>query len=316
MMKIQSFSTEVYAFPLKDGRIRQGALIQIRNDEGKSSWGEIAPLSPWSKETFDQSLCQLHQKKKEITQIDWTLDSYSKEIKGLQLFPSVLFGLESALLPLLDPLPMHAVPVSAFLAGSTDEILLEADLRQKEDYTSAKLKVGHLSFKEAERVIFALKDRFRLRIDVNRAWKTKDALSFFSQFPLDAFDYVEEPFQKPKELILFSHPLAVDESFPQDLTLEDLEAIPTLKALIYKPTIQGGMLHCLPLHQWTLQRGIDLVLSSSFESDVGLESIASMAYRLSLGTPVGIGTYYQNKNVVRRAIQFSKAFVIPNVFQN
>jgi o-succinylbenzoate synthase len=84
----------------------------------------------------------------------------------------------------------------------------------------------------------------------------------------------------------------VDESFPQDLSLEELEGLPSLKALIYKPTIQGGMLGCRHLHAWAKRRGVDLVLSSSFESDLGLAHIASIAHRLSLLAPVGIGTYH------------------------
>ncbi len=116
--------------------------------------------------------------------------------------------------------------------------------------------------------------------------------NFFSQFAVDAFDYVEEPFQNPNDLALFSHPLAVDESFPQDLSLRQLEVLPTLKALIYKPTIQGGIIGCLHLLDWNRKRGVELVLSSSFESDVGLGHIASMAHRLSLTSPIGIGTYH------------------------
>lgn len=82
----------------------------------------------------------------------------------------------------------------------------------------------------------------------------------------------------------------MDESFPQDLTLEELEVLPMLKALIYKPTMQGGMARCLPLYEWAEKRGVAIVLSSSFESDVGLAHIASMAKRLSLKEPIGIGT--------------------------
>lgn len=176
--------------------------------------------------------------------------------------------------------------------GPPEEILEQAKLRYEEGYTSAKLKVGHLDFKQAEQLIDALKNLFRLRIDVNRAWSTADSLRFFSKYPLDAFDYVEEPFQNPCGLAQFPHPLAVDESFPQDLSLKQLDELPTLKALIYKPTIQGGLLGCFPLQEWLVNRKISLVLSSSFESPLGLAHIASMAHRLSLSAPIGIGTYH------------------------
>jgi len=170
--------------------------------------------------------------------------------------------------------------------------------------------VSNHSFQEAANLIYQLKDRFRLRIDVNRAWKTDCSLKFFAQFPLDTFDYVEEPFENLADLALFPHPLAIDESFPSDLSLKQLESLPTLKALIYKPTIQGGISACLPVHKWAKQKGVSLVLSSSFESDLGLAYVASIAHRLELLSPVGIGTYhYLNDYICENGLHFINASV-------
>ena len=289
-MQITKLSIHIHEIPLKTGP-RSGALIHLENDQGDSSWGEISPLPKYSKETLDNALEQLKQKHHEILHIRWTKQNCFKNLDKLQLLPSVSFGLESALLSLLQPLPSYNVEISALLMGSLKEILEQALAKRSEGYVSAKLKVSNLTFAEAADAITQLKDQFRLRIDVNRAWDTKDSLQFFSQFPLDAFDYVEEPFQNPHDLALFLHPLAVDESYPRDVSFKELETFPTLKALIYKPTIQGGMLHCLPIHAWAKKRGVSLVLSSSFESDLGLANIASMAYRLKVSDPVGIGTH-------------------------
>jgi len=291
-MRIHTFSCHPYEISFTHGLVRSGFLIRLTNDKGCVAEGDIAPLPKWSQETFQEALEQCIEKKEKLLKIEWSNETYCKELEKLNLFPSVIFGLESALLTLLDPLPAHPISVSALLMGSAQEILAQAILREKEGFTSAKLKVGNLEVTEAEKIIHQLKDRFHLRIDVNRAWSTEKSLLFFAKFPLDTFDYVEEPLQNPKDLSQFPHPIAVDESFPQDLSLEDLEKIPTLKALIYKPTLQGGMMRALPLHRWAKQRGIALVLSSSFESDHGLMHIVSMAHRLSLKDPVGIGTYH------------------------
>ena len=291
-MHIQALIFHPYRIPLATGQIRSGIFLHVTDEKGNSGWGDVAPLPQWSRETLEEALLQLKKKRQEIIQIDWTADACLDTLAELNLLPSVSFGLESALLSLLKPLSAHSIATSALLMGSLQEILQQAKLRAREGYTSAKLKVSHFTFAEAANVICQLKDQFRLRIDVNRAWRTTDSMEFFSQFPSDAFDYVEEPCQNPHDLALFPHPLAVDESFPQDLSLSELESLPTLKALIYKPTIRGGMVHCLPLHKWAVERGITLVLSSSFESDLGLAHIASMAQRLSLSAPVGIGTYH------------------------
>lgn len=281
-----------YQIPLISGQQRFGALLKIIDEKGNSGWGDVAPLPKWSTETLEQSLSQLQQKKAEILNTDWTLQNYEQNFLRLSLFPSVIFGLESALLSILSPLTPFSVPTSALFMGSPQEILEQARARQSEGFLSAKLKVGNLSFDDAAYVIHQLKDKFNLRIDVNRAWETADSLRFFSQFANDAFDYVEEPFKNPHDLIQFQHPLAVDESFPQDLSLTQLEALPQLKALIYKPTIQGGLLGCRALHEWATKRNVSLILSSSFESYIGLSNVASIAHRLSIPFPVGIGTYH------------------------
>ena len=309
-MKIKTLSLHPYEIPLTNGQIRRGTLVNIIDQRGNSGWGEVAPLPKWSTETLDDSLQQLNQKQQEIMKVDWTARNCLQELGKLNLLPSVSFGLESALLSILSPISNHTVSTSALLMGSPEEIIQQAEIRHREGYTSAKLKVSNLNFKEAAKIIHQLKNKFRLRIDVNRAWKTSESLRFFEQFPLDTFDYVEEPFQNPNDLAVFPHPLAVDESFPQDLSLEQLERLPTLKALIYKPTIQGGLLNCLPLYEWAKKRGVEIVLSSSFESDLGLAYIASLAYRLSILSPVGIGTYhYLSRHICSPALQFSHSFV-------
>lgn len=277
---------------LTSGQQRNGIWIELFDKEGNASRGDVAPLPKWSQESLADCLSQLSEKKALILRLDWTKANWQDQLASLKLLPALSFGLESALLFLLDPLEVSSPSLSALLMGSPTEILHQAHLRKNEGYTSAKLKVNNLTFKEAFELICTLSAQFRLRIDVNRAWSTSDALKFFSQFPLDAFDYVEEPFANPHDLSLFHHPLAVDESFPNDLSLKDLETLPTLKALIYKPTIQGGLLHSLPLYDWTQKRAIALILSSSFESKIGLQHIVSMAQRLGIKEPIGIGTYH------------------------
>lgn len=294
-MKIQSLFLFPYKNQLVNGTTRFGNLIKIVSDDACVAWGDVAPLPGRSQETLEESVLQLNRKKDEIIKIDWSLSTCLQELVTLDLLPSVLFGLESALLSVLAPVPKITIPVSAFLAGSPKEILKTADQRYSEGYASAKLKVSRLSFFDAANIIRKLKKMFYLRIDVNKAWNTSESLKFFSQFGLDDFDYVEEPFQDPSELAKFTHPIAIDESFPSDLSLSQLESLPNLKALIYKPTIQGGMLNCLALRQWAVNRGISLILSSSFESYIGHAHVACMAERMQLSAPMGIGTYHYLK---------------------
>lgn len=317
-MRIEIFQTGLYKIPLTNGLERSGLIIGISDEKENKAFGECAPLPKWSFETLEDCISQFRKKIAEIENSEWTDSNWQNKLSALNLYPSLSFGFESALLSLLSPLPKElSFSTSALLMGSPQEILKQAAQRSKEGFTYAKLKVSHLDFKTAESLIVKLKDVFRLRIDVNRAWDTLDSLRFFSKFSLDAFDYVEEPFKNPLDLERFEHPLAVDESFQKDLSLDQLEKLPSLKALIYKPTIQGGVLQCFPLHNWAQKKGISLVLSSCFESDLALSHVASLAHRLSIKTASGIGTYYYLKDTISlHPLKFSGSIVhIPDKIQ-
>jgi len=289
-MRIQTLTLLSYAIPLTFGPMRSGVVVHVVDTAGRQGKGEVAPLPKFSQETLDQCIAQLNDKRQAILDMEWELNSMQQQLAMLKLYPSVSFGLESALLAILDPISDVEVETAALLMGSPEEILERAALRYAEGLSLAKLKVGHLSFDDAKCLIDQLKDRFTLRIDVNRAWDGSEAMRFFDQYPLDSFDYVEEPFSDPQKLRCFTHPLAVDESYPGDLCLADLERLPTLKAVVYKPTIQGGLFALMPLKSWADRRGIQVVLGSSFESALGLSHIAAMAKRLALDVPLGIGT--------------------------
>lgn len=294
-MALKTLVTEPFDIQLINGTNRPGAILRITEESGLTAEGEISPLPNWNKESLQQALAQLEEKKNEILSIDWSKTTFFYHLQKLNLYPSLLFALESALLTLYFPIDDTPVVSSAFLAGNPKEILLHAKERQKEGYTHAKLKVANLSLQEAGDIIHTLKDIFRLRIDVNKTWKTKDTLNFFEQFPENSFDYIEEPLQNIEELKNFKHPFALDETYKRDLHYEKLTHLPLLKALIYKPTVQGGLLNSLPILSWARQFQVDLVLSSSYESPVGLNNIKNIAQRLSLSTPVGIGTNHYLK---------------------
>lgn len=295
-MKIASFSFYTYQIPYELEQIRSGLVVHLSAENGKIGWGEIAPLPNWSKETLSEAIVELKNIEKKCLKIEWTAGNISEKLGELSLHPSIHFGLESALFFIFNPIPPCRIPAAALLKGTLKQILEQASLRYSEGYSTAKLKVSNLSFEEAENAILNLKERFRLRIDVNRAWKAKDSIAFFSKFPINTFDYIEEPFFDLKYLNDFSHPIAIDESYPSYLSIKELEQISNLKALIYKPTIQGGLSVIRPLLKWCQKRTISLILSSSFESDLGLYQIATLAARLSLSSlPLGIGTYFHMK---------------------
>ena len=165
--------------------------------------------------------------------------------------PSVQFGYYTALLDLCNPVKLLFIPIKI------------------------KTKVGHLTVDKALQVI---KLTPHMRIDVNRKWKLQEALYFAKHFP--CVEYFEEPLLPGEDAHLFPHPVALDESLRE----ESLPSYPHIVAHVIKPTMHG-----FPLPK--VQEGIDFILSSSYETELGIYCIAKLTRYLSLPfKPMGLAT--------------------------
>jgi o-succinylbenzoate synthase len=275
-MKICEHRFYFYKLPLiHSSEPRRGILLLLKNEKGQCGWGDIAPLPGWSTETLQEAYSQL--KTINFEQIDVT-----------NLYPSVAFGIESALASLQHPLTdFSPLPIIALLMGNLSEILQKSESILKQGYTTTKLKISQLPFEEALALVRELKDKIRLRIDLNRAWNLEQSVKFFSHFSPSDFDYVEEPVSRLADLKHFEFPFALDESFREGLADAFLD-LHHCKAIVFKPTLHGGFSTCAKIKNF----GKEIVLSPSFESGIGIYHIASFIERLSLPKrPVGLDTY-------------------------
>jgi len=181
------------------------------------------------------------------------------------------------------------------MGNSAKQILSIAAARKQEGFKIVKLKIGNLGPEDAFTTINELKGMFKLRVDVNSRWSLADAVRLFSKFPVETFDFIEDPTSSIKELYAFPFPIALEEPISKGIPLSQIETIPTLKAIVYKPTVQGGFLVGKQFKEWAEKRKIPLILSSSLESDVGHRHLVATAGRLGLTAPIGIGTYHYLK---------------------
>lgn len=283
-MKKISLSFIPYEAPYLFGKIRRGSLIKAVSEDGAFSLGEIAPLPGWSKDSLQEALSSIKKQQAFIESCHWSFDTVFSQLQKLELTPSALFGLETALLGLLDPISYEELEESALFMGSYKEVLLQAE---KSACKSAKVKVSTFSPLEIKSLVKELSPRFCLRLDANRAFTKKEAIERFSA--LEGIDYVEEPLKEPG-LSVLPFPIAIDESYPSYISLEELKRLPNLKAIVYKPTILGGITNCKPLLFFAKESGVKIVLSSCFETSIGQKGIKSMAKRLNLSSPLGMGT--------------------------
>lgn len=278
---LQPYELELTYTPKK----RRGILIELQG-----YFGDVAPLEGWSRETYEQAFEQLEQ-----------VLIHNKH--DTELYPSVAFGLESVLYQVNTQKKSFSVPLSALLMGTREEILEKAAVIEKQGYKSAKLKIAQLSLADAKNVVDQLKNTFSLRIDLNKAWDLTCALEFFSYFKPCDFDYIEEPLKNTSELKNFPYPIALDES-------GYIDNVPTLKALVFKPTLLGGLTILKKTHALTKKKKLQLVLSSAFESGIGIYNIAHMANALGLTHPLGLDTYrFLKQDLLKTPLDFSKGFL-------
>ncbi|MGE5196185.1 MAG: o-succinylbenzoate synthase [Anaerolineae bacterium] len=308
-MKLCSYTIYRYELPIRTAlKRRLGLVLELENEEGKVAFGDIAPLPNWSLETLAEAEQELFRIKDSILDRNWESESISESVASLTTLPSVSFGLESALLQLQERLTGHPIPVCGLLMGQSSEIFSQAEKLQALGFRTLKIKIASLPLAEAKNLLEDLRKRFLLRVDINRAWDLRTALRFFSDFPEDAFDYIEEPVDSPLDLCHFSHPFALDESLREwqvDLSL------PKLRALVIKPTLSGSSF----LWKAFTNQATKIILSSSFESGIGIAHIASLSAKISKeglasrsSDAVGIDTYrFLDEDLLEQPLIFEKA---------
>lgn len=196
--------------------------------------GEIAPLEGVSSESFEEA-------KEETLRIWPDLEKAS--------LPSVRFAaFTSCRADLCKRRPTPFCPLETPLEGVRE----------------LKIKLGGLSVEEALEKAWRF-EGYHLRLDVNCGWSLAEALAFMEGARGLNIAYLEEPLKEIKDLETFSRkgfPIAIDESFGK----VDLKRLPSLKAVVIKPTVVGGV----------PKIGIPVVLSSSYESSLGHLLIANL----------------------------------------
>ena len=122
------------------------------------------------------------------------------------------------------------------------------------------------------------------RLDANRAWTLEDAIEFCTRVGPDKIEYIEEPVANANDHAEFIKaspiPLALDETLVEnDFSQINLNGV---KAIVLKPSLLGGFKATEKLIDIAKDNGILPVLSSTFESGIGVRSIALFAAKTGL----------------------------------
>lgn len=214
------------------------------------------------------------------------------------LYPSVSCGIEAALYQLqvgaeaLARRIPRATLVSALInphGMSEQRIAAEAqDIVTVQGYGCIKVKAGRADDPETDagylRVIRQAVGRdVTLRVDANQSWTVAQAAKYVALVADLGVEYLEEPLANPKDLFHWDAagvPIALDESIDQivfDLH-DECEPLPaSVQFVVLKPALVGGLSKTLALSRKAASRGLCTVISSSFESPMGLLHLSQIA---------------------------------------
>lgn len=281
-----------YALPLRQPlltpgsaqQVRHGLLLSWQQDDQPCRWAEAAPLAGFSTETLaavEQSLPHLAA----------ALTAAPSSLAAFPLPASLAFAVSCLQQTSLYESP--ATPLAHCYLLAHHEAINE--LAHIPYAATLKVKVGQHDWEHDQQRLIQLAQRrpdLRLRIDANRQWSPDYCKALFAYQHLAArIDYFEEPcasLAMNVQLAKAGLPIALDESLRDPAF--SLSTLPWLQALVLKPTLLGALPR---LQQWVdaaHQQQVEVVVSSSFESPVGLFLLAQLAQRWSPTTAPGLDT--------------------------
>lgn len=235
----------------------------------------------------------------------------------LRPYPSMLFGLETALLNLrgghiLFDTPFargeEGITINGLVwMGSYDEMLGRIEEKLNQGFGCVKLKIGAIDFENELALIKGIRQRFgasdiQLRVDANGAFSPGEAMDRLCRLAEYDIHSIEQPIRQRqwKEMAWLCRespiPIALDEELiGMNIPEAKRQMLDTIRPqfIILKPSLHGGMQGCEQWIEMAQERGIGSWVTSALESNVGLNAIAQFTahvYGRNLKMPQGLGT--------------------------
>ena len=242
--------------------------------------------------------------------------NFENLVQNLSDFPSILFGLEQALLS-FKSLNSYELFPSKFTSSEDSigingliwmgsETFMKNQLKEKiqAGFSTLKMKIGAIDFETELSILKSIRDEFsaekiELRVDANGAFAPNEALEKLKRLSDFEIHSIEQPIRQGQlnemaELCLKTPiPIALDEEligiFEGKKKRDLLDQIKP-QFIILKPSLLGGFKKCAEWIQLAEQRQIGWWITSALESNIGLNAIAQWTYTLNTKMPQGLGT--------------------------
>jgi len=235
---------------------------------------------------------------------------------GLDDFPSIRFGLETALLDWQKGGRRLLFP-SAFTAGEEGILIngliwmgdfdfMKKQIQEKIEagFSCIKLKIGAIDFEKELELLQMIRREFNennleLRVDANGAFAPEEALEKLNSLSEFGIHSIEQPIRQGQweEMARLCEqspvPIALDEELIGLKTIEEIrKMVETIRPqyLVIKPSLLGGFSRSRWFIQVAEQNGAGWWVTSALEGNIGLNAIAQWTFLLENPMPQGLGT--------------------------
>jgi O-succinylbenzoate synthase len=289
---------------------------------GRGECGPLKGLSVDDRPDFEDKLSEV------CNQIrGWDLDELSasdlSKIFSLRNFPAILFGLETAILDLMNGGRMMifdtpfskgqtSLPING-LVWMGDKDFMQRQIREKisEGYACIKMKTGAIDFDAECALLQGIRKEYRedqliIRLDANGAFQPREALEKLQILSKFGIHSIEQPIlhgqpEQMKALCSIS-PIAIaldEELIGKNIYEEKLGLLKKIQPsyIILKPGLLGGFGSCREWIEIADSLKIGWWITSALESNIGLNAISQFTATFSPAIPQGLGTgklYHNN----------------------
>ena len=249
-------------------------------------------------------------------------EGYDPGFIDLVDYPSIAFGLETALLDLatkgskcLFPSTftqgISGIPING-LVWMGDKAFMQKQICEKieEGYNCIKLKIGANDFDTELEIIAGIRKQFsaseiEIRLDANGAFSTNDAQDKLNRLSVFNIHSIEQPIRQHQvdamaDICTHSPiPIVLDEELIGVKSSDKESLLKKIKPayIILKPSLTGGFKQSQEWIDLAEKLHIGWWITSALESNIGLNAIAQWTATLGSTLPQGLGTgqlYHNN----------------------
>ncbi|MBU2712645.1 enolase C-terminal domain-like protein [Zooshikella harenae] len=292
---------------------REGLLISLWDSDGFCAQGEVAPLAGFSRMDLNacQSWLIKHLScwlaKAIPTRWDWSLQPVFYQWHSSPVPDSCKMGLDAAWLELVRQQPLSIdkktiIPRCALISDLSSGVMANkfnkgkafirnglSPAREADPIKAVKVKVGHEPWQMTRPLLMSLRthipSEIALCLDGNQKMLLEDAVSLVDSLQVA---YFEEPLTHNRQHADFflrsGIPYAWDETLQVASQISAGKWISTLteqkswqekglSTIVLKPTLLGGLWQAWQLAQMAAHAGKSVILSSAFESSLGISQL-------------------------------------------